>query len=167
MCSRGICRSNRCVLPKPVSSPRADADGDFLAFCGLGRALAKLQTRYEKVEPYELERIFTKEPFIWRIEAMMLSKDRTRLIVNACLTLAGIPPEAFDHRLGDRSALEWIVDQYRVRMDRRSGITLDPNRSDDERYIVRLVGQVVRVSLQTNRLMGLIGSVALPEPDQG
>lgn len=93
---------------------------------------------------------------------MRLSKDRTSLVVNDCLTLVGIPPEVHDYRLGDRSALEWIVDQYRVKTDARSGITLDPNREDNEQYIVRLVGQVVRVSLETNRLVGLIGGVALP-----
>src|SRR5882724_6414845 len=43
------------------------------------------------------------------------------------LTLRGIPPAAFDYRLGNRSALEWIIDQYRVSTDPRSGITNDPN----------------------------------------
>ena len=55
----------------------------------------------------------------------------------------------FGYRLGNRSALEWIIDQYRVKTDKRSGIRSDPNRLDDEEYIVRLIGQVVRVSLET------------------
>jgi predicted helicase len=41
------------------------------------------------------------------------------------------------------------VDQYRVTEDDRSGIKSDPNREDDPQYIVRLVGQVVRVSIGT------------------
>lgn len=68
--------------------------------------------------------------------------------------LAGIPREVFGYRLGNRSALDWVIDQYRVKTDKRSGITSDPNRTDDPEYIVRLVGQVVHVSLQTVRIVG-------------
>ena len=46
-----------------------------------------------------------------------------------------------------------MVDQYRVTEDDRSGIQSDPNREDDPQYIVRLVGQVVRVSLETVRIV--------------
>ena len=55
----------------------------------------------------------------------------------------------FDYRLGNRSALEWVIDQYRVKTDNRSGIVNDPNREDDEEYIVRLIGKVIAVSLET------------------
>ena len=65
--------------------------------------------------------------------------------MNGSLTLADIPPAVFDYRLGNRSALEWVIDQYRV--DPKTGE--DPNRPDDPRYIVRLVQRVVTVSLQT------------------
>ena len=51
------------------------------------------------------------------------------------------------YRLGNRSALEWVIDQYRVSQDKRSGIKSDPNRADNEPDIVRLVGQVVRVGV--------------------
>ena len=84
---------------------------------------------------------------------MRLSKDKTRLALNPSLTLAGIPPEAFEYRLGNRSALEWVIDQYQVSTDARSGITSEPNRADDEQYIVRLVGQVVRVSVETVKIV--------------
>ncbi len=88
-------------------------------------------------------------PLSYRIDRMKLSKDKTALRVNDALTLTGIPPDVFAYRLGNRSALEWVIDQYRIKTDKRSGIRSDPNRPDDEAYIVRLVGQVVRVSLET------------------
>lgn len=44
----------------------------------------------------------------------------------------------------NRSALEWVIDQYQVSTDKRSGITSDANREDDPQYIVRPVGQVIR-----------------------
>jgi len=46
-----------------------------------------------------------------------------------------------------------VIDQYRVTEDARSGIRSDPNREDDPRYIVRLVAQVVRVSIETARIV--------------
>ncbi len=85
----------------------------------------------------------------WRVERMKLSKDKRSLIYNDFLTLSGIPPEVFEYGLGNRSALEWIIDQYQVSTDKRSGITNDPNRVDDPQYIVRLIGQIVTVSLET------------------
>ena len=65
----------------------------------------------------------------------------------------GIPPETFEYRLGNRSALEWVIDQYQVSTDKRSGITNDPNRPDDPEYILRLLGQVITVSLETMKVV--------------
>jgi len=42
-----------------------------------------------------------------------------------------------------------VIDQYQVSTDKRSGITNDPNRADDPQYILRLIGQVITVSLET------------------
>jgi predicted helicase len=67
--------------------------------------------------------------------------------------LSGIPQECFQYRLGNRSALDWVIDQYQVSKDKRSGIVSDPNNMDDEEYIVRLVGKVVTVSLETVKLV--------------
>ncbi|SRR5713226_5782515 len=88
-------------------------------------------------------------------------KDKRSLIYNDFLTLSGIPPEVFEYRLGNRSALEWIIDQYQVSTDKRSGITNDPNRADDPQYIVRLIGHVITVSLETVRLVGLLRDLSL------
>ena len=60
----------------------------------------------------------------------------------------------FAYRLGNRSALDWVIDQYQVTTDTRSGIVSDPNRADDPQYIVRLVGRVITVSVETQRLVG-------------
>ena len=85
---------------------------------------------------------------------MRLSKDKMQLKYNDFLTLDGIPAEAFEYRLGNRSALEWVVDQYRVKVDKRSGIVNNPNRASELRYIVDLVGRVIYVSLRTVEIVG-------------
>jgi hypothetical protein len=81
-----------------------------------------------------------QSPLNCRVEKMRPSKDKSSLAYNDFLTLDGIPPETFEYRLGNRSALEWVIDQYQVSTDKRSGITNDPNRPDDLEYIVRLLG---------------------------
>lgn len=93
---------------------------------------------------------------------MKLSKDKTELRYNDFLTLRGIPASAFEYRLGNRSALEWVIDQYRVSTDARSGIVNDPNRTDDPQYIVRLVKQVITVSLETQKIVAELPSLNLP-----
>src|SRR5258706_6458519 len=84
---------------------------------------------------------------------MRLTPNKDAVVVNEWLTLSGIPQVCFQYRLGNRSALEWVIDQYQVSTDARSGIINDPNREDDPEYIVRLVGRVVTVSVETVRLV--------------
>ena len=124
---------------------------DFWGFSKAGARLADLHVTYESQPEYDkLKLIPTPDvPLNWRVEKMKLSKDKTSLVYNNFLTLSGIPLKVFDYRLGTRSALEWIVDQYRVKTDKRSGIINDPNRTDDPQYIVRLIGKVITVSLET------------------
>jgi predicted helicase len=128
----------------------------------LGKQLAHLHLYYEQGAAYPLEWRETRDvPWTWRVEQMRLTPDKEAIIVNDALTLAGIPPACFEYRLGNRSALEWILDQYRVRTDPRSGITSDPNREDDQEYIVQLVGRVVQVSVETVTLVGQVAAVEL------
>ncbi len=124
---------------------------DFWGFAEAGTQLADLHINYESVPKYDgLKRIETPGLTVdWRVEKMRLSKDKTQLKYNDFLTLDGIPAEVYDYRLGNRSALEWVVDQYRVKVDRRSGIVNDPNRADQPQYIVDLIGRVIIVSLRT------------------
>ena len=124
---------------------------DFWGFANAGAALADLHINYESVPKYDgLEDIETEGMTVaWRVEKMRLSKDKTQLKYNDFLTLDGIPSEVYDYRLGNRSALEWVIDQYRVKVDKRSGIVNDPNREDQPRYIVDLIARVISVSLQT------------------
>ena len=103
------------------------------------------QPEYDKLNPIETPGMQVD----MSVDRMKFSKDKTQLRYNDFLTLAGIPPEVFAYRLGNRSALEWVVDQYRVKTDKRSGIVNNPNRAEDPEYILRLIGQVITVSLET------------------
>ncbi|CAN5627260.1 hypothetical protein BH11PLA2_BH11PLA2_49970 [soil metagenome] len=143
--------------------PRIPYAPDFAAFSKAGQKLAEWDLNYVTIEPYKLKFVTSPVahapgspkgiPLSYEVEKMKLTKDKTAVIVNESLTLAGIPPEVYEYRLGNRSALDWVIDPYRVTEDARSGIRSDPNRADDPEYIVRLVGQVVRVSVETVKLV--------------
>ena len=124
---------------------------DFWGFANAGAVLSDLHVNYESAPKYDRLTYIEMEGMTldWRVEKMQLSKDKTQLKYNDFLTLDGIPPEVYDYKLGNRSALEWVVDQYRVKTDKRSGIVNDPNRADEPRYIVDLIGRVITVSLET------------------
>ncbi|MFL5702317.1 MAG: type ISP restriction/modification enzyme [Ktedonobacteraceae bacterium] len=126
----------------------------FEACVGIGKKLMDIHLNYEQAKEYPLKWIENQDvPFSWRVEKMKLTTDKTSVIVNESLTLSGIPQECFQYRLGNRSALDWIIDQYQVSEDKRSGIRSDPNRDDEPEYIVRLVGRVVTVSVETVKLV--------------
>jgi predicted helicase len=93
--------------------PRIPFAPDFSAFATAGCQLTRLHLDYEKLEPWPLEFDYNRsEPLSYRVlDKMRLTKDKTALSVNPSLTLADIPPEAFEYRLGNRSALEWVIDQ--------------------------------------------------------
>jgi predicted helicase len=137
---------------------------DFHAFATAGKRLAELHINYERQPECPLERIETPNAKLsFAVEKMRLGKDKSSLFYNDFLTLAGIPPETYEYRLGNRSALEWVIDQYQVYTDKRSGITNDPNREDDPEYILRLIGQVVYVSLETVKIVKALPGLGLPE----
>jgi predicted helicase len=135
----------------------------FRPYVQAGEQLATLHRDYETVQPYPLQRIENSDrPFSWRVDKMRLSQDHTSLQYNSSLILAGIPPEVFSYKLGNRSALEWVIDQFRVTEDARSGIKSDPNNPDDPQYILNLIGRVTTVSLQTVQIVNSFPPLTAP-----
>jgi predicted helicase len=142
--------------------PRIPMAPNLADYARIGQALMALHIGYESQPEYPLQRTETGK-LNWRVEKMVLSKDKTQLKYDGFLTLSGIPPQVYGYRLGNRSALEWVIDQYRVSTDARSGIVNDPNRPDDPEYIVRLIGQVVTVSLETVKLVAELATLSIDQ----
>lgn len=145
--------------------PRIPFIKDFQTYSDAGKRLANLHIGYEQQDEYLLDidendqlDLQSSLRDLYHVKKMRLSKDRKSILYNDILTLRGIPEEVFDYRLGHYSALEWVIDQYRVKEDKRSGIMNDPNREDDPEYIIRLIQKVITVSLET---VGIIKN--LPE----
>ena len=143
--------------------PRLPYIPDFWGFAKAGQRLGEIHVGYEDMEEYPLSFVETPDtPLNWNVEKMKLSKDKTSLVYNEFLTLDGIPVKAFEYRLGNRSALEWIIDQYCVKTHKRSGIVNDPNRADDPQYIVKLIGKIITVSLETVEIVEGLPGLGVP-----
>ena len=142
--------------------PRIPFTADFWTFSQAGRELGYYHLNYETIEPYELEE-FKKDLYLddkdYQVEKMVFGKnkngiDKTIIIYNSKLTLSQIPLEAYEYIVNGKSALEWIMERYKVTKDKDSGIINDPNHwSENPRYIVDLVKRIVRVSLETVRIV--------------
>ena len=155
------------LAKSPARIPMATSTDEFWVFAGAGRELAGLHVNYESVDPYDLDEVYTdgwdpESPDAFRVEKMTYAGrrpnlDRSRIVCNSGITLAGIPEKAHSYQLGTRSALDWMVDRYRVVIHKKTGITNDPNdwstAIGDRRYIVDLVKRVTTVSVRTVDIM--------------
>ena len=148
--------------------PEVTSTEDFWAFSKAGRELAYWHLNYETVEPWPIDEIHHGNPQaddFYRVEKMRFGKgpggkpDKATIIYNANITLSGIPLEAYGYVVNGKAAIEWIMDRYQVTTDKESGIINDPNQwSDDSRYIIDLIKRIVRVSMETERILkGLPG----------
>lgn len=78
--------------------------------------------------------------------------------------MSNIPDKAYQYIVNGRSAIEWIMDQYRVKHDKKSGITEDPNDySDDPKYIFNLLLRIINVSIQTVDLISQLPKLQLKD----
>ena len=146
--------------------PRIPMVKNFAGFAAAGRKLIDLHLNYETVEPYDLQELVTggrgADDAVYRVTKMAFGKtakekDKSRIVYNSRITLAGVPEEAYRYMLGPRSAVEWIMDRYQVKTDKASGIVNDPNdwatEHGEPRYILDLVKRIVTVSVETMRIV--------------
>ncbi len=146
------------------SLPRIPYAPEFWPFAKAGERLAEIHVDYQSQTEYPFQQIWNPPdaPLDLRVERMKYRPNEGKIRYNDVLILEGIPKEVEDYRLGHRSALGWVVDQYRVKTDKRSGIVNDPNRDDDPKSILRLIGQVITVSLETVEIVNNLPDLGLP-----
>ena len=148
-----------------LMTPRIPFASDFRAFCNAGRELGQWHLDYETVDPYPLEEDWKRlvmDDADYHVRKMVFGKkdggkDRSAIVYNPHLTLKGIPLEAYGYVVNGKSALEWVMERYAVSTHKDTQITNDPNDwSDDPRYIIDLVKRVVRVSVETVRIVSAL-----------
>jgi predicted helicase len=94
--------------------PRIPFYGDFAKWAAWGKTLMDLHIGYESVAPYPLT-VVNQEVPEGKKEKVMLKSDKINGFISLTdyCTLKGIPAEAWEYKLGNRSALEWVLDQYK------------------------------------------------------
>ncbi|MFL0247343.1 DEAD/DEAH box helicase [Candidatus Clostridium stratigraminis] len=118
----------------------------------IGRELADLHLNYESVDPFYGIKLEGKLNPSYKVVKMKYSKKGVldKIIFNTDITISEIPLKAYEYVVNGKSAIQWIMDQYQVKVDTDSGIVDDPNLySDDERYIFNLLLRVINLSIQT------------------
>jgi predicted helicase len=158
--------------------PRIPFYAEFWQWADWGKALMDLHIGYETVEPFELERIEAgpspQPPARKRGEGAseradapkpMLKADREvgRIVLDSQTALSGVPPEAWDYKLGNRSALEWILDQYKEKKPKDPTIRekFDTYRfADYKEKVIDLLMRVTRVSVETQAIVEAMKAAA-------
>ena len=152
--------------------PRIPMVGDFWGFSRAGRELATWHLNYETIEPWPLEEHVSGQggPDFgvtkMRFTRVGANIDKSSIVYNRTLTLCGIPLEAYEYEVNGRSAIEWIMDRYQIKIDKASGIVNNPNHwsaeAGDPRYIVDLLRRLVRVSVETIKIVKSLPPLTLP-----
>ena len=135
--------------------PLVEKTEDFWAFSKAGRKLAELHINYESVPAAEDVKVKGAESGHFTVEKMRFpsKEDKSSIIYNSRITIENIPAEAYEYIVNGKSAIEWILERYQVKVDKDSGIKNDPNDWATEvgnpRYILDLILSVIRVSVET------------------
>lgn len=136
--------------------PRIPFYPDFAQWVVWGEALMAMHIGYERVAPWPVERVDTPNPKRAEDTAPKpkLKSDPTRgaVVVDEDTQITGIPCEAWDYRLGNRSGIDWVLDQHKEKTPRDPTIREKFNTyrfADYKESMIDLLAKVVRVSMET------------------
>ena len=131
--------------------PRVPFYDDFSQWVEWGKTLMALHLNYETVEPYLLKRVDSTAS---KIPKAKLKADKINGVIelDENTSLSGIPAEAWEYKLGNRSALEWILDQYKEKKPKDATIAANFNVyrfADYKETVIDLLMRVCNVSILT------------------
>ena len=135
--------------------PRIPFYPDFAEWAAWGETLMAMHIGYEEVAPWPVERIDTPSKRAENTHPKPILKshpDQGLVVVDADTQITGIPPEAWTYRLGNRSAIDWVLDQHKEKTPRDPTIREKFNTyrfADYKESMIALLAKVVRVSVDT------------------
>ncbi|CAM4062634.1 DEAD/DEAH box helicase [Gillisia hiemivivida] len=158
--------------------PLVDKPKDFWSFSKAGRQLADLHINYEDVEPYQgLEVEMPKDQLqiddyeLYKVTKLRFPKkdQKGTILYNSRIKISNIPEKAYDYIVNGKSAIDWIMDRYQVKIDKKSGIKNDPNdwskEVENPRYILDLILSVINVSVQTVDIVNALPALKFEEEE--
>ena len=143
--------------------PRLPLYHDFDIWARMGQKLLDLHLGFESAEPYPLQR--NDQAGAATRVILRPGKERGVIVLDDKTTLTGVPPDAWRYRLGSRSALEWVLDQYKERKPKDPTIAERFNTyrfADHKERVIDLLQRVCTVSVQT---MDVVDDMAYWEGD--
>jgi len=143
--------------------PLVDEPKKFGEFSKAGRKLAELHLHYEQGLPMEGVKVEGYEHNHFAVQKMRFPSkdDKSTILFNQYITISNIPPEAYRYIVNGKSAIEWIMERYAITTNKDSGITNNPNdwQPENPRYIFNLLLSIIRVSMETVRIVEGLGGV--------
>ena len=141
--------------------PRIPFYADFWKWADWGEKLMALHIGYEKVEPWPLKRVdaidkAAKKSGVAPKALLKALKETGVIYLDGDTQLTGVPREAWNYRLGNRSALEWILDQYKEKTPKDPTIREKFNTykfADYKDHVIDLLKRVTRVSVETQAII--------------
>ncbi|WP_291842944.1 type ISP restriction/modification enzyme [Bradyrhizobium sp.] len=141
--------------------PRIPFYTDFWKWAERGRQLMALHTGYEAVKPWKLKRVDVPDEKSTKAglqpkASLRADRDNGIIVLDSETQLTGVPPEAWTYRLGNRSALEWVLDQYKEKTPKDPTIREKFNSyrfADHKERVIDLLMRVTRVSVETMELV--------------
>jgi predicted helicase len=142
-------------------------EADFKQWADWGKTLMDLHIGYERVSPAALTRTDTPDEKArknagksYTPKAMLKAdKEAGRITLDTETTLDDIPDTAWEYKLGNRSALEWILDQYKEKKPKDPTIRekFDTYRfADYKEKVIDLLMRVTTVSVETQAIVGMM-----------
>ena len=135
--------------------PRVYFQEDFAWWVQQGQGLLDLHLGFEAAEPWPLQRVDKGKVTPTRA-ILRADEERNVITLDEQTSLTGVPVEAWDYRLGNRSAVEWVLDQYKERKPRDPTIRERFNTyrfADHKERVVDLLGRVCAVSAFTTTIV--------------
>jgi predicted helicase len=141
--------------------PRIPFYPDFWRWADWGKTLMVLHIGYETVQPWKLERIDvldekSKKAALPPKPSLKADKENGIIVLDSETQLTGVPAAAWTYRLGNRSALEWILDQYKEKSPKDPTIREKFNTyrfADHKEKVIDLLKRVTRVSVETMKIV--------------
>ena len=135
--------------------PRLPLHRDFHHWAEMGQRLLDLHIGFESVDPFPMER-HDREGIDPRRAILRADKDKGTITLDERTTLSGVPEKAWEYRLGSRSALEWVLDQYKEKKPKDPTIREKFNNyrfSDHKERVIDLLRRVCTVSVATTEIV--------------
>jgi len=138
--------------------PRLPYYENFPKWVNWGKQLMEIHINYETVTPYNLTRLDIPLKDNQKTPKPKLKADKTKdsIILDDVTTLSNIPKIAWEYMLGNRSALEWILDQYKEKKTKDPTIAEKFNTyrfADYKEQVIDLLMRVCTVSVETMKII--------------